>query len=142
MLEFLFLGLILSTPFSCKIEIEEQGNYLLVEKSKILLPLERTGLKIKSCERWKEFPGLLVAEIDYEEEGEFTDLFVFDLKSNGGKKLFQYTTFESRVRKERGTQKQEKILKKRTPILSVSSDKQPQIQFKDSKEIFILDRAH
>ena len=122
-----------------ELELAGSGNYLVWGSDRLVLPISGTSLRLKSCGLWPGFPDLLVFKIGYEENGDFTDFFVYRLGPGGSERLFQYPVSEGYVFRDRQWGGEEKVKVHRTVVLE-KRDGLPQIRLVETGETFVLDR--
>jgi hypothetical protein len=103
----------------------------------MLIPVMEKHLKVRFCRLWKEFPNLLVFEVAYQEDGQFTDLFVFNLSASEPKQVFHFTVSENYIRREHKTGDVERVRRRYTAIFE-SRQGLPQIRIKETGETWQL----
>ncbi|HOX58178.1 MAG TPA: hypothetical protein PLC99_14935 [Verrucomicrobiota bacterium] len=119
------------------IEENSTGTYLVWNGRQMVLPITGKNLQLRSCRLWKEFPNLLISEISYEEDGQFTDLFVFQLDTPQPQKLFQFAIAEDYIFRDSQTGETERVRKHYSPLFE-NQDGLPFVRLKQTQEAFPL----
>ena len=99
--------------------------------------------KLILCEVWKEFPNLLITQVDMGGAGTYaisheTDLAIYDLSKNQMKEVFRKTIRVESSSQNKKTKNTEKIISEKLYRLEKTNKGEPSIRWLKSSKVDIL----
>ncbi len=137
-----YSGLVFSAE--CQWSSKNKTRFVLsYDLAKTEIQTDTSGARIKKCERWKDFPQLLIAEISLGAVGttslsEETDLFIFEIKETELVQKYRLKILEETRSKDPETHTETKDQVQYPYALQKTKEGKPAVQIATQTEWIVL----